>query len=219
MSASAQQVAAGRQLRLLSLGGHAGAAMPGIIDPLGRVFEPHPYNVPQYPWAVAHFSAQMLLMMIDTSMINGRILAGENDKYRLQALLRQVRDHSWMESHMSDQPPPHADDGPWVLYQPDTVREYGKKFDRDLIYRQKCRADEELFPSKPPHLAKGHRLVAVVKVSPEGLEPWTVAFDASSPPGYHQLSTIQPSQLYGIELFSVPELRLKKLEGPPPPFA
>ncbi|OGE79406.1 MAG: hypothetical protein A2751_05220 [Candidatus Doudnabacteria bacterium RIFCSPHIGHO2_01_FULL_46_14] len=207
----------GTAMKALDFGTHAGLPLPGILDPLGRLFQPSPYNIPQFPHEVTQFSVLMIMAMIDTGRISSDVFHDEKKYYDFIERLKDLRNHLQFQGEANPQPPGHADDGEWILYEPEKIIAAGRLISINTIYEKGTHAI--VLREDPPKLPFRHRLIAVVRVKAEKRKSWTVAFEASSVTGRYHLSTICPNGWYRIRLFSVDERKLQPWKPKiPPPF-
>lgn len=93
---SPEYLRAGRQLRSCHFNWFAGRTLRDILDPLGRVYRPNPYDVPQWRYRILSFCIEFIISMIDTGVITEKsaegyaLLERKEDVWKLKELLRSI---------------------------------------------------------------------------------------------------------------------------------
>jgi hypothetical protein len=193
-----------------------GIALPRVIDPLGRVLEPSPYNIPQRRHQITRFAAKMLIAMVDIGEINEQTLGNQADVLTLRRICQEVINSRC--GSIYDQPHPNSYLNEWTLYEPGYIKQRGEKLPLETVYPHQ--RGYTYFREQRPQLSEHQHLVAVVTVNPSAQnDQWTVAFDATSEYDYYRLADIQPCGLYDIKLYIVNRDDLVPLLAKiPPPF-
>ena len=184
-----------------------GRALPGIVDVLGRVFAPNPYNIPRWPYKVLHFALNMVLAMRDAGYLaNARgVFQDEEEARRYRQLTQDLLTWVSLEHGIADQPPPEAgDEVPLRLVDLETTSCLGVLLSLDRLYQNDFQGG---LRDDLPLVPLGQALVAVITVTEkendksEPLARWRVAFvvDAS---GLRVLRTINPF-VYQISFYLV----------------
>ncbi len=81
----------GRRLIGGDFSSSVGRRMGNIVDNQGRVFEPNPYDIPQNPHKIGHFSVTMLLAMIDTGLLTEEFFATREEYFAFRGHLTTLR--------------------------------------------------------------------------------------------------------------------------------
>ncbi len=191
--------------------GNKGRALPGIVDILGRVFVPNPYNIPQWPYKVLYFAFGMVLAMRDAGYLADArdVFQDEAEARRYRQLTQDLLTWVSLEHRVADQPPPEAgDEVPLRLVDPETASRLGVLLSLDrLYYQDDFQGGPLMLRDDLPMVPLGQALVAVIMVTEkeddksEPLARWRAAFvvDAS---GLRVLRTINPV-VYRVSFYLV----------------
>jgi hypothetical protein len=208
----------GKQMRPGFFTIFAGRGLRDVIDPLGRIYRPHPYDIPQWRFRVLDFCVNFIIMMMDTGGIRydtevsqHNMLDSERDFHALRRLLRNIGNRVGMVDHGREE-----SGVPWEssiqLLDVETVRQWGLPYDGNSVMLRSS-LGVRYYDTDKMNVAQENKLVAVVTVSSmlesqdigaKGTK-WTLAFDVTEGAGKELLRNELARGWYEVEFYQVPK--------------
>lgn len=184
---------------------YPGRGLRDIIDPLGRTYHPHVYDIPQWKYRILAFCVDFILMLIQTGVMGSRInfgafdarlLGSQDDITQLHGLLTQIRNNIiFFDSHRG------IDGVEWdqkiKLLDPSIVSKVGTPCAKeDLLVRTFRRGS--CYSVSRLNLPSDTRLVIVTTVKGSdvhekinwGGSTWRIAFDVTDGSGRNILEQV-----------------------------